>query len=105
MLLPNCHLTKLSTYQIVITKLILPKIRPFCVPADIEAIEIVPIGLALIVYVLVSLLTLKPLRSGSLVWHFSLGACAHVDIEAYEIMPGIESLRVVPGLIRVWQQF
>ena len=53
------------------------------------------------------LLTLKPLRSGSLVWHFSLGACARVDIEAYEIMPvfGIESLRVVPGLIRVWQQF
>jgi len=65
----------------------------------------VPIGLALIVYVLVSLLTLKPLRSGSLVWHFSLGACAHVDIEAYDIMPGIESLQVVPGLIRVWQQF
>ena len=51
------------------------------------------------------LLTLKPLRSGSLVWHFSLGACVRVVIEAYEIMPGIESLRVVPGLIRVWQQF
>ena len=34
-----------------------------CVPVDIKASEIVPIGLALIVCVIVSLLTLKPVRS------------------------------------------
>ena len=46
-----------------------------------RAYEIVPIGLALIV----------------------IGASVPVDIEAYEIVPmfGIDSLRVVAGLIRV----
>ena len=36
-----------------------------CVPVDIEAFEMVPVGLALIFF----------------------GACVPVDIEAYEIMP------------------
>ena len=55
-------------------------LRP-CVPVDIEAYEFVPIGLVMLVCVLVSLLTLKPMRF-----------CLYFDID---------SLGVVPGLIRV----
>ena len=40
-----------------------------CVRVDIEVYEILPIGLALIVRELVSVLTLKPMRSCPLVWH------------------------------------
>ena len=40
-----------------------------CVRVDIEVYEILPIGLALIVRELLSVLTLKPMRSCPLVWH------------------------------------
>ena len=66
------------------------------VRVDIEAYEIVPISLALLVWILC------PYS------HWSLWDCAHcVDIKAYEIMPlsGIDSLWVLPGLIRFRYQF
>jgi len=62
-----------------------------------EACDIVPIGLALIVYELVTLMKMKPLR---LLWIDSLRASVCVGIIAYKIVP-IDSLQVVPGLNRV----
>ena len=61
------------------------------------------IGLLLIVFVLESEVTLKPIRSCQLFGIDSLRACVRVDIEAYEIHPvfGIDSFGVVTGLMRV----
>jgi len=55
-------------------------------PVDIEAYEIMPIGLALIVLCAYVLSTLKPLRSCPLVWHWQFVCLCPVDIEAYAIV-------------------